>query len=88
MSEITRIGREPNAAERGLQLMSEHAEILDRAAMNLFIHETGLLSAEGADGWKMMSESRRDHYKAKALRLTAEHVLSYTKKRIAGDSNG
>lgn len=82
-SEISRIGREPNAAERGLQLVLEDVDVLERVSQNLFAGANRII--ESAALWGSMAEEEKCKWRREALNLLREHVESYRPTVVPDD---
>ena len=70
MSDIPRIAREPNPAERALQLSRESPDLLVHLARNLAYDQ-------GIEAWDGLSQVEQDKWMGIALRELEAHAASY-----------
>lgn len=79
---IERIGAAPTPAERGLQVLLEKPEVLDRAARNLFANyrygdrpgDLWVTSQQIDDEWAAASEQRKEYFRKRAIEKQHEHI--------------
>ena len=85
---IARIGRRGNPAERGLQLVIENADVLERVGRNLFASAVRLAGITADQEWSNLTELERDEWKRDAIELLREHVLAYAPSESSPNSRG
>jgi hypothetical protein len=76
-SDITRIGRPANPAERGLQVVVENAAVLERVGRNLLGAVKGWQGGALERAWRRLSEDEKEVWRAEALERLRAHVEAY-----------
>jgi hypothetical protein len=84
-SDIVRIGREANPAERGLQLVMENAEVLDRVGRNLLGATTGRQGDALERAWRSLADDEKDAWRTQALERLRAHVEAYRPRQPPRD---
>ena len=77
MSDIIRIGRSANAAERGLQHVIENPHVLDHVTQNLIADESGLTPLAVIATWEEMCEAEKQEWRVEAVARLREFVAEY-----------
>lgn len=77
MTDIKRIGRPANPAERGLQLATETPDVLQAMASEVFMEETNQYTEEGLAAFNALSDDEQEKWRQRALEIQREHIAQY-----------
>lgn len=77
--DLPRIGRDPNPAERGLQLVLEDPAVQAEVSKNYYGHVNGLWGQRLLDVWSALTPDEQVEWTELMLTRLREYVREYTK---------